>query len=165
MRISLYIAFLIALAIWVGGGVFDTISSHPRWYANPVEYVRASVVPKGAVNPWPFTTAALALCTLAALASFARYRGPGRADVFKVLLTTLAILIVTGVYFVPTLIQLSRHATLSDDEITSMSLMWMRLNLTRIVLLLALLVYAQVVLVKIARAPAEPYSRTVGRSA
>ena len=164
-KISLYIAFLVTLAVWVGGGVFDTVSSHPGWYANPVEYVRSSVVPKGAVNPWPFTTAALALCTVAALAAFARYRGPGRADVLKVLLATLAILTVTGVYFVPTLLQLSRHATLTDDEITSMSLMWMRLNLTRIVLLLVLLVYAQIVLVRIARVPTSGYNRTVGSSA
>jgi hypothetical protein len=150
-RLSLYIAFIVALAVWAGGGVFDTISSHSAWYVDPVTYTRTSAVPEGTVNPWPFTTAALALSTLVALAAFARYRGAGRREVLLVLGGTLLILVATAFYFVPTLIELGNHEALTDAQITEMSRMWMRLNVVRIVLLLALLTYSLVGLIRLVR--------------
>lgn len=150
-RLSLYIVFIVALAVWVGGGVFDSISSHPAWYADPVKYTRAYAPPEGTVNPWPFTTAFLALSTLAALGAFARYRGAGRREVLLVLGVTFLILVVTALYFVPTLIKLADHQALTDAQITSMSRMWMRLNGVRILVLLALLIYSQVGLIRLVR--------------
>jgi cytochrome bd-type quinol oxidase subunit 2 len=156
-RLAIYIAFLVALAVWLGGGVFDTISSHPTWYANPVAYVRGpAAIPEGMVNPWPFTTAALGLLTLASIAAFARYRGHGRREVLTVLAGVFIILIATGVYFVPTLIRFANHAALSDAQVTSMSLMWMRLNVIRILLLLALFVYALIGLMRLAQPRLDP---------
>jgi hypothetical protein len=150
-RLAFYIAFIVTLAVWAGGGVFDTISSHPAWYADPVAYTRTHAEPAGTVNPWPFTTAALALTTLAALAAFARYRGPGRREVLLVLGGTFLILVVTGLYFVPTLIKLANPEALTDAQITSMSLLWMRLNVIRIAVLLALLTYSLVALIRLVR--------------
>lgn len=150
-RLAIYIAFIVALAVWVGGGVFDTLHGHPAWYANPVAYVRTQTAPEGAVNPWPLTTAVLALCTLAALAVFARYRGPGRRVVLLVLAGIVVILIATGVYFVPTLGKLSNHAALTDAQIIAISHTWMRLNVIRIVLLLGLLTCSLLGLVWTAR--------------
>lgn len=46
-RLSFFIAFIVSLAVWVGGGVFDSISSHPVWYANPVSYIRTYAAPEG----------------------------------------------------------------------------------------------------------------------
>lgn len=150
-KLAIYITFLVSLAVWVGGGVFDTLSGHPAWYANPVAFIRRPPYPEGMVNPWPFTTAILALCTLAALAAFARYRGAGRREVLIVLTGTIMVLIATGVYFVPTLVRLADHATLTDAQITSMSYRWMLLNVIRIVLLLGLLAYSLVSLLHLAR--------------
>ena len=150
-RLSLYIVFIVALAVWTGGGVFDSISGHPAWYADPVKYTRTYAMPEGTVNPWPFTTAAIALTTLAALAAFVRYHGPGRREVLLVLGGTLVILVATALYFVPTLIKLANHEALTDAQITSMSLLWMRLNVVRIVVLLALLAYSLVSLTRLER--------------
>lgn len=155
-RATIFIAFLLALAVWVGGGVFDSISSHPAWSADPVRYIRNSAMPEGTVNPWPFTTAVLALCTLAGLAAFARYRGPGRRHALVVLAGVFAVLVVTGVYFVPTLVGLANHAALSDAQITSMSLTWIRLNVVRILLLLALFAYALAGLLRMGQARPVP---------
>ncbi|WP_420128086.1 anthrone oxygenase family protein [Longimicrobium sp.] len=155
-RISIFITFLVALAVWVGGGVFDSISSHPAWYANPATYVRGTVVTEGTINPWPFTTAVMALCTLAVLAAFARYRGPGRREVLAAALGTFVILVATGVYFVPTLMRLADHAALSDAQIASMSRMWMGLNVIRIILVLALFVYGLIGLMRMGQPRLEP---------
>ncbi|HEV3051239.1 MAG TPA: hypothetical protein VGX50_13075 [Longimicrobium sp.] len=152
-RLAIYIAFLVALAVWLGGGVFDSISSHPGWSADPVAHVRAPTPPSAArmVNPWPFTTMALALLTLAGIGAFARYRGPGRREVLVVLAGTFAILVVTGVYFVPTLYRLGNAAALSDAQIIAISLTWIRLNLIRLALLLALFVYALIGLMRLSQ--------------
>jgi hypothetical protein len=105
--------------------------------------------PEGTVNPWPFTTAALALSTLAALTVFARYRGPGRREVLLVLVGTLLILVMTAFYFVPTLIKLGNHEALTDGQITAMSRTWMQLSVARIASLIALLTFSQVGLIRL----------------
>jgi hypothetical protein len=155
-RISIYIAFVVALAVWTGGGVFHSLSSHPVWAEDPVAYIRAPDPAVPMMNPWPPTTAVLALLTLIAIGAFVRHRGPGRREVLVVLASVFIILVATGVYFVPTLIRLGNHAALSDAQITSMSLTWMRLNLVRIVMLLALFVYAQIGLMRLAQARVVP---------
>ncbi len=68
-----------------------------------------------------------------------------------VLVSTFLILVVTALYFVPTLIKLANHEALTDAQITSMSLLWMRLNGVRIVVLLALLTYSLVGLIRLVR--------------
>jgi hypothetical protein len=153
-RISLFIAFLVALGIWSGSGVYDTVRGHPAWWADPVAWVRAPLSPQDALslNPWPFTTMLLALCTLAGLAAFARYRGPGKREVMVVLVSVFLILVATGVYFVPTLIRLGNHAALTDAQITTMSYRWMQLNILRNVVLQALIVYGMVGLMRLAQA-------------
>lgn len=150
-RLAFYIAFIVALAVWTGSGVFESIRSHPTWYADPVAYTRTYTEPAGTVNPWPALTIVLLLTTLAALLAFLRYRGPGRREVLLVLVSTLLILVATGQYFVPTLIKLGNPEALADAQIIAMSRMWMRLNGIRIAALLALLTYSQVGLVRLVR--------------
>jgi hypothetical protein len=153
-RIGLFIAFIAALGIWSGSGVYDTIRGHPGWWSDPVAWVRAPLAPRDALtlNPWPFTTMLLALCTLAGLAAFARYRGPGRREALVVLGSVFVILVATGVYFVPTLVRLGNHPALTDAQITSMSYTWMKWNIARNVVLQALIVYAMVGLMRMAQA-------------
>lgn len=155
-RLAVYIAFLVALSVWFGGGVFDSLSRHPAWYADPAAYIRGYVVTEGTVNPWPFTTAVMALCTLAALVAYATYRGPGRREVLIVVLAIFVILVATGVYFVPTLIRLADHAALSDAQIISMSRTWMRLNVIRILLCIGLFTYGRVGLMRLAQPRLQP---------
>lgn len=155
-RISIYLAFLVAAAVWFGGGVFYSLSSHPAWYADPAAYIRGYVVTRGTVNPWPFTTAFMALCTLAALAAYATYRGPGRREVLVVVVGVFLILVATGVYFVPTLMRLAGHAALTDAQIVSMSRTWMQLNVIRNLLGIGLLTYGLIALMRMAGPRLEP---------
>ena len=150
-RVAVFIAFLVALGIWFGSGVFDSISNHPSWYADPVRFTRGYTVPEGIVNPWPLTTALLALFTLAVLATFATYRGAGRREVLTAGLGVLAILVATGIYFVPTLMTLAEPAALSDPQIRSMSLLWIRMNVIRILLCIGLFTYGLVGLMRMAQ--------------
>ncbi len=150
-RLGIYIAFLVTAAIWMGSGVFESIGSHAAWYSDPVGYTRALTQPAGTINPWPFTTAALGLCTLAALVAVARHRGSGRREALVSLGGVFVILLATGLYFVPNLIKLADHAALADSQIVEMSRTWIRLNLIRMVVLLALYVYGLVGLVRLSQ--------------
>ena len=151
-RLAIYIMFIVALAIWTGAGIHDTIGSHTAWFANPVAYIQSSAAPDGAVNPWPYTTGLLVLCTLAAMAAFLPYRGLGRRQMIFVLAVITVILVATGAYFVPTLMKLGNHATLGEEQIISMSRTWIRLNIARQILLVALLIYSLVLLTRMSSA-------------
>lgn len=153
-RFVLYLTFIVTLAIWFGAAVHDSISGHPVWYPDPVAWVRAPMPPgPGTVNAWPFTTAALGLSTLAGLAAFARYRGDGRGQVLVILGVTLAVLVATGVYFVPTLGVLADHASLTDADVIRISRQWMQFNVIRLVSLLWLLIQSLRTLVTLTRQP------------
>lgn len=154
-RAAVYILFLVSLSIWVGGGVFDSISSHPAWHADPVAYVRGPAPPRGVVNPWPYTTGLLALATLMSLLVFVPARGPGRREVLVANGAVVLVLIATAVYFVPVLSQLAHPERLSDPQITSLSLMWIRLNVLRQVFLLGVLTYALIGLMRLS-GPSDP---------
>lgn len=147
-QLALWIAFTIALGVWTGAAVHESIGRHPAWWAEPVRYIRTAVVQDGTINAWPFTTAALALFTLGAAAALIRYRGPGRRDLWIVLGGVFVILVATGVYFVPTLGRLADHGALTDAQIIEMSRAWMQLNFARTIALLGLFAYALVALLR-----------------
>ena len=137
--------FVLALAIWTGGGVFQTLTDHSGWHADPVGWVRGYSVRSGSANPWPLTTAIAGLTTLATLGAFARYRGPGRRTVWISTAGALLVLLATGLYFVPRLGTIfGQTATLTDAQIIAYSNQWILLNAIRLVVLLALLYTALV---------------------
>lgn len=150
-KLTVYLLFITTLAIWLGGGVFDSLRTNLFWYLHPVASVRTVTEPEGQFNPWPLTTALLALTTLAGLSLFARYQGPGRRTVLGVLISTFLILLVTGLYFVPTLIKLAQPTQLSDAQIIGMSRTWVSLNLIRMALLLGIFFYALLGLMQLVR--------------
>lgn len=132
--------FVLALAIWLGAGLFSAINTNPAWYADPAQWVRGTSVRPGTINPWPILTVLASLSTLIATAMFARYRGPGRSEVLVSLGGTLLILIVTFIYFVPRLMLLfGQTEGLSDAQIISYSRQWVVLNCLRLIMLTALL--------------------------
>jgi hypothetical protein len=151
-RKVIYVLFIMTLGIWTGAAVHDTISSHPGWETDPVRYVRQGAEAPGTINPWPFTTAPLVLTTLGTAMVFATYRSPLRRSVYVILGAIAAILTVTFAYFVPTLVRLSDSASLTDDQIVSMSHLWIRLNVLRVVTLIVLLAGSLIVLIRLAQA-------------
>lgn len=135
-RLLSFRLFALMLGIWTGAGVYETIYSHSGWYADPSGWLR-SAAPPGAVNPWPVLTVLVALSTLAALALDWRGRAAGRLGLVAIL-GALAVLAATGLYFVPSLITLEGHAAMEQAAVAAMSRTWIRLNLVRIPVLLAL---------------------------
>ena len=150
LQVSLFIFFVVALAVWVGGGVFLAIATHAHWYSQPVEYIRSASASAtaGEVNPWPITTAIIALATLSGLVAFARYRGPGRREALGSMTVVLVVLVATFAYFVPTLLKFAKPEILSDAQIVSMSRTWVVANLVRIASLLGVLILSQVALLR-----------------
>ena len=142
-RLVIFRLFVIALAVWTGGGVFHTISSHQGWHADPVGWVRHYAVQAGSTNPWPLTTALVGLMTLLALGALFRYSGPGRANVLISTGGTLLVLLATALYFVPRLITIfERTATLTDAQIIAYSNQWILFNAIRLLILFVLLYVA-----------------------
>ena len=139
-RLVIFRLFVIALAIWTGGGVFQTITAHQGWHADPVGWVRHYAVQAGSTNPWPLTTALVGLTTLLVLGAFFRYSGPGRANVLISTSGALLVLLATALYFVPRLITIfQRTATLTDAQIIAYSNQWILFNAIRLLILFGLL--------------------------
>ena len=139
-RLVIFRLFVIALAIWTGGGVFQTITDHQAWHADPVGWVRQYSPPAGWANPWPLTTGLLGVMTLLALGAFARYSGLGRRYALISIFGAVVILLATGFYFVPRLITIfERTTTLTDAQIIAYSNQWILFNAIRLVALVALL--------------------------
>lgn len=136
-RRVIFQAFIVILGIWTGAGIHDTLMNHFAWWADPLTYVRGRVLIPGIVNPWPFTTGLLALLTLTALASFARYQGEARRAVMVILASAVVVLAATGVYFVPQLGVMNDPA-LTDGDLMRYSKDWIRYNAVRIVFLVGL---------------------------
>jgi hypothetical protein len=135
-------AFIVSLGIWTGAGVHDTLMNHFAWWGDPVAYVRTRVFTPGLVNPWPFTTAILALLTLTGLASFARYKGEAKRALMIIFGGMFVVLLATGIYFVPQLGLFGPDTTLTDADIIRHSKDWIRYNAVRLVVLIALFYYA-----------------------
>src|ERR1700749_128975 len=90
-RIILFRTFIIALAVWVGAGLFSSINEHSAWYADPVGWVRNAKPRAGTINPWPILTAIVALFTLVSLVPFAVGGGPGRREALFALGATVLV--------------------------------------------------------------------------
>ncbi len=155
VRITIYRVFLLILAVWVGGGVFDSIASHPAWMTDPVGWVRGASIQAGSTNPWPSTTVLMMLATVAGLIAFWR-GGPAGGREARIILAILAVVLVaTMAWFVPTLGVLfgPGAADLSDERIISLSRLWTGLNLVRIVILVGVLYYGLIILGRMAKGP------------
>ena len=153
-RIILFRTFIIALAVWVGAGVFSSINEHFAWYSDPVSWVRNAKPRAGTINPWPILTAIVALLTLVSLAVFAFGRGPGRREALFALGATVLVLAATALYFVPRLILIfGKTDSFSDPQIISLSRAWVVWNLARIVYILGVLYYALAAAAKMSRRP------------
>lgn len=141
-RRAIFQAFIISLGIWTGAGVHESLMNHAAWWSDPVAYVRGSVLLPGRLNPWPITTAILALLTLGGLAAFARYKGEAKRALMIVFGAAVLVLLATGLYFVPQLGLFAPGTTLTDAEIIRHSRNWVAFNALRLVVLIGLLYYA-----------------------
>ena len=151
-RTILFRTFIIALAVWVGAGIFSSISDNLAWYSDPVGWVQKAKPRAGAINPWPILTAIVALLTLVSLAFFAFGAGPGRREALFALVATVLVLAATGLYFVPRLILIFfKTDLLTDAQIIAASRAWILWNWVRIVYVLGVLYYALAAAAKMRR--------------
>lgn len=135
-RISAVRFFALALVLWTGAGLHESISNHFGWWADPVAYA-AAPSPPGLVNAWPFTTIVLLLATIAAAVCVRGYRGPGKREAVIALGGAGLVLVATLGFFVPQLGVLADPA-IAPDALVAASRRWITLNMLRTVVLLIL---------------------------
>jgi hypothetical protein len=141
--------FVLLLGIWTGAGIHDSISNHFAWHADPVAFAARPIL-AGMINPWPFTTMALMLATIAGGVATWRYRGVGRRDALVALGGAALIIIATLAWFVPQLgLMFASNSGLTEAEFIAHSRMWITLNAVRQLLLVVLFWYALLALGRI----------------
>lgn len=142
-KINLFLVYLTLSAIWLGAAFHDTFYSNYAWFTDPVthiEFTTTHIVP-GALNPWPFSTMALLIFTIISFFLFRKYYGPGKRELNISIIGTFIILVITLVYFVPTLGKIFGDKGLYDAEsLISMSRLWVILNLIRFFILVYLFI-------------------------
>ena len=150
-RLFAFRAFAFALLIWTGAGLHESLADHFAWWADPVA---AGAVPSlaGTVNPWPFTTIALLLATVAAALSLRGYRGPGKREGVIALAGAALIIVATLGFFVPQLGVMADPA-IAPDTLVAAAHRWIVLNALRTVVLFVLGWYALVALGRFGSAP------------
>lgn len=142
LGLCLFRVYVVCLAVWLGSGVFDSVSTHFGLYLDPLAWAAHPPAP-GAVNPWPFTTILLLLATVAALVVCFLYRGPGKREALISLLGLAIILIATFAYFVPELGRMfGSDASLAEADLIERSRLWVVLNVARQFVLLVLFWFA-----------------------
>lgn len=143
--------FVLLLGIWTGSAFHETAATSFAWHADPVAWASRPAWP-GLVNPWPFSTMALLLATLAAGIAAWRDRGPGRQAALVATGGTALILAATLAWFVPQLgVMFGEGGTLDDAALVARSRTWIMLNLVRFAALIALFFTALVALGRIGR--------------
>ena len=144
-KLTLYLVFLLFQAIWLGSGFHSSVSSNGTWYSDPLTHIHHQVtypVP-GEMNAWPISTGLLAISTLVCVLLFFKYKESGRTHAFIAIYGTLVLIIVTFLYFVPTLGKIFGDTGLhSDEELISLSRQWVILNCIRLAILTGLFITA-----------------------
>ena len=146
---SAYRIFVLLLGIWTGSGIYDSLSNHFAWHADPAAYANRPTLP-GMFSPWPFSTLLLLIATIVAAIVLWRYRGAGRREALAVIGGTALILVATLAWFVPELGRMFGDPPMTGAELVSHSRAWIALNAVRIVALVILFYYALVALGRIA---------------
>jgi hypothetical protein len=145
MKPSVLFLFVVATAILLGGGLYETLVVMPLWTANVPEtvigfYQHNVANPQYAMNPggrfWIIIMPIVGLLSIATLlTSFGtrpdhrRWRTVGSG-------LALAAVIFTFAYFIPNIIKLSSEAvmTMQQQDVASLAISWERLNWLRAIL-------------------------------
>ncbi|MCI0706782.1 MAG: hypothetical protein L0Y80_04760 [Ignavibacteriae bacterium] len=140
----IFVTFLVSLSFWLGAGVYHSIQTTWTWYEDPLRYVNQMMMYPlaGEVNPFPILAVLTTLSTMIALIAFFKYKGGGRKEVRFALYGTIGIILVTAVYFVPTLANILSNPPVYDTaELISSSRAWLLLNLVRLTLTATIFFY------------------------
>jgi hypothetical protein len=138
-------AFVAALALQLGGGLYEHTAIVSRWCFAPGPIVSDALASSGQVHAalhfWPFVSPlAVALALANGVAAF-RARGRARGWWFGAALLEVFVAALTYAYFVPELDALQRGAVL-PAEVESRALAWASLNGARLALEACAFVFA-----------------------
>jgi hypothetical protein len=130
--------FVINLGIVVGAGLYESRITVPQWIRFSPEsgYLwNAAAAREADVGRrfWAFvSTVPLTLLTLASLAAAWSAHGPVRPWWLLAAAAALADRIMTGAYFIPTMIKLTSSHPLPEARVVSMGLRWKRAGYLRL---------------------------------
>jgi hypothetical protein len=136
----LYSLTCLGFSIIIGAAVYEHIAVVPQWSAAPPQSLAMFQGPYG-LNPGPFwqsihpVTLLLFLITLVV-----HWRSDRKQPLTVVLLSYMAILVVTAIYFVPELIQITTtpFASTVDAGLAKRAALWETLSLVRLGVLVIL---------------------------
>ena len=129
--------FVFSSSIQMGGAVYEMLVVNPLWLDSPPESVTNwNPVPQFAIEPGRFWAVAVPLYMLATIAILITswfMPAPRRKWALLAGVCTLAVIVSTGLFFVPILREtiMSRGAGLSAEEITTKVNLWVNWNWLR----------------------------------
>jgi hypothetical protein len=130
--------FVINLGVVVGAGLYESRITVPQWFRfSPESGYRwnAAAAREADVGRrfWAFvSTVPLTLLTLASLVAVWSTNAPVREWWLIAVVAALADRIMTGTYFIPTMIKLTSSGNLSEPRAAAMGLRWMRAGYVRL---------------------------------
>ncbi len=136
----LYAITCLAFAIIIGGAVYEHINMVPVWSSAPPMSLSMFQGPHGIRQDlfWKFIHPVNLLLIITTL--IVNRRSPRKKNIVILLVGYMAILIITSIYFVPELIQITTtdYAASSDPDLARRASLWEKLSLVRLFLLLVL---------------------------
>src|SRR5689334_17907533 len=146
-RISLWL-FIVLLSIQLGAGLYETLVVVPLWSASPPQSVWGwnalrNAHPQFAIDSgrrfWIFITPTVGLLSLAALLTGWRAPWEHRKWLLAATLTAFMMVVITFLYFVPSLIELmkARPNDVNAGQIAGKARLWVMLNWVRVLALIA----------------------------
>lgn len=132
-KLIFYKLYIFFLSLWMGAGIYTTLAESQGWYNDPVTYIDhiTSYPVPGSVDPWTTLTVCLSIVTILCILLFMSYHGPGRRTALVSFSGTFIILFFTYLYFIPVKDRLFDVSGTFNNQVVSMSRMWIILNYIR----------------------------------
>ena len=137
-KLIFYKLYIFFLALWMGGGIYIALAESESWYDDPATYIDhiSSYPVPGAADPMPTIMLCLSVISVLAMLIFLSYHGHGKRGAVVSFTGTLLILLWTYLYFIPTHAKIfDDSGAYSNDQIVSMSKMWIILNYIRLIII------------------------------
>lgn len=133
----------IGFILITGAALYEHIAVVPGWSAAPPKSL-AMFQGEYGLNPAPFWMMIHPVTMLLLIiALILNWKNPRRKNILITLVSYFIILVITSIYFVPTLLEVTQtpYADTVDETLVARSSMWETLSLVRLIILLGLAGY------------------------
>lgn len=129
--------FVVFLGVEIGGGIYEALVLVPLWSSAPpaslITYGSQPMPPNPGPRFWMFMTPMVGLLSILNLVFAWKSTAPRRKPWLLGSALALFVVVVTFIYFVPTLLTFSHAAEMPAETVANNVLWWVRLNWVRAV--------------------------------